>query len=51
MFTVPTMVGVRRRLNRASRMEITIGTSDEATTRVASSAGPPSLSALTHTPM
>ena len=51
MFTVPTMVGVRSRLNRASRIEITIGTSDDATTRVASSAGPPSLSALTQTPI
>ena len=40
MFTVPTMVGVRSRLNRASRSEIAIGTSDDATTRVASNAGP-----------
>ena len=51
MFTVPTMVGVRSRLNRASRIEITIGTSDDATTRVASSAGPPSMRALTQTPI
>ena len=51
MFTVPTMVGVRSRRNRASRIEITIGTSDDATTRVASSAGPPSTSALMQTPM
>ena len=51
MFTVPTMVGVRSRLNRARRSEIAIGTSDDATTRVASNAGPPSLSALTQTPI
>ena len=50
-FTVPTMVGVRSRRNRASRIEITIGTSDEAATKVASSAGPPWSRALTQTPM
>ena len=43
MFTVPTMVGVRSRRNRASRIEITMGMSDEATTRVARSVGPPSV--------
>ena len=51
MFTVPTMVGVRSRLNRASRMEIAIGTNADAATRVASRAGPPSARALTETPM
>ena len=51
MFTVPTMVGVRSRRNRASRIEITIGISDDATTRVARSAGPPSVRALTQTPI
>ena len=51
MFTVPTMVGVRSRLNRANLIEITMGTSDDATTRVARSGGPPSLRALTQTPI
>ena len=51
MFTVPTMVGVSRRLNRARRREMTMGTSDDATTRVASRAGPPSERAPTETPM
>ena len=51
MFTVPTMVGVRRHLNRARRREMTMGTSDDATTSGASRAGPPAERALTATPM
>ncbi len=51
MFTVPTRVGVSSRLNRASRIEIAMGTNEDATTRAASRAGPPSARALTETPM
>ena len=51
MFTVPTMVGVRSRRNRESRVEITIGSRDDATTSVPSSAGPPSASAAALSPM
>ena len=45
MFTVPTMVGVRSRRNSESRVEMTIGSNDDATTSVPSSAGPLSASA------
>ena len=51
MCTVPTRVGVTSRRNTESRAEIRSGNSDETMTRQASSAGPPSTSAVTEMPM
>ena len=51
MFTVPTMVGVRSRRKRESRVESTIGSNDDATTSVRSRAGPPWASAAALSPM
>ncbi len=50
MFTVPTMVGVRSRRNRESRVDSTIGSNDAATTSEPSSAGPPWASAAALSP-
>ena len=51
MITVPATVGVKIRRSRESRAESANWKSDETTIRVASSAGPPSASAVTHTAM
>ena len=51
MFTVPTMVGVRSRRNRESRVDSTIGSNDDAATSGPSSAGPPWASAAALSPM
>ena len=48
MSTVPETVGVRMRWNRDIRHDSARGTSAETATRVASSAGPPSVSAMMH---
>ena len=51
MFTVPTIVGVSSRRNRDSRVETTIGSNEDAMTRVRSSTGPPAASAAALSPM
>ena len=51
MITVPATVGVMKRRSSERREEIRNWKSDEATIRVASSAGPPSCSAATETAM
>ena len=51
MFTVPTRVGVSSRRNRERRAEITSGSNDETSTRMASSPGPPWASAAVQMPM
>ena len=51
MITVPATVGVMMRLSSERRDEIRNWKSDEATMRVASSAGPPRSSAATDTAM
>ena len=48
---VPAIAGVRNRWNSESRQESTRGTKDEMMTRVASSAGPPSATAVIQTAM
>ena len=51
MITVPETTGVRIRRSSDSRADRANWNSDETMTRVASSAGPPSTSAATHTAM
>ncbi len=51
MITVPATVGVMKRRSSESRDEMRNWKSDEATMRVASSAGPPRSSAATDTAM